>query len=276
MPATYHGIYSKRSDEVGQNATLSLTAGTANSAYPVANLVDKNPAKVCKIDSTNGTILFTFGAAQRVDLVSLIHTNLSTGATVKVQAATSSGFGSVAFEATFTIPAMLGSGVTRWPVNPWLDLTLDAEYSATGWQYWRITITGNAENIQIGQVWLGSNLRKFDPNVEWGLADELGTPSGFNRTAYNVAHLRRRASMQWRRTMALEGAPDTQRDAMLALVYDVEGNSFPWLVIPDGTVNEARMVRFAEPKQRIIYKINNNSRIELPLEELSRGLRPGS
>ena len=277
MPATYHGIYVKYSENVAPLGTPSVQFGTANSAYPATNLVDGNPAKVCKVDSTTGAVMLAYAAKQPAKLFAVIHQNVDGGLSgVRIQGNDTNSWGSPSFDAAVTIPSMRGAGVTRWPVNPWVDLTLAAGYDAAGWKYWRYYVPGNSQNLQIGQVVLASDFHKYDPNVDWGLSAEDSRLNIVQRTGYNVKHTTRRGTVQWRRAAQIEDCPDTLRDALNAHVDDVDGDTFPWLLVEDGTVNSCRFVKYAESKNAIQFKLTNSSRVSVTVEEVSRGVRPGT
>lgn len=277
MAASYHGIYQKYTDQKARLAdSVAVDTGTANTAYPATLVVDDNPAHVCKIDSTSGSLLLTYAAKQPAEIFALIHTSLDEAADVVLQGNDTNSWGSPSFEVPIVVPAWRGAGVTRWPVNPWVDLTLAAGYDAAGWKYWRLAVAGNSQNIQIGQLWLGGTIRRYDPNVDWGATHEFERLNIVNRTAYNVKHTTRRGTVQWRRTASIEDCPDDLRDDLQDHVDDVDGDTFPWLLIPDGLVNDARLVRYADSKKAITYRLTNSNRVDLTVEELSRGLRPGT
>jgi hypothetical protein len=251
--------------------------GTPNADYPASLLTDDNPAHVCKIDSTTGAILMASpGAKVIAQVFAIIHHCLDAGADVKIQGNNTDSWATPTLNAAMTIPAWRGVGVRRWPVNPWIDLTQQAGYDAAGFNYWRLLITGNSQNIQIGQLWLGGTIRQYDPNVDWGETREDERLNVVNRTSYNVKHITRRGTIQWKRAAAIEDCPDDLRDDLMEHVDDVDGDSYPWLLIPDGTVNDCRLVRYADPKRAIVYRLTNSSRVDLAVEELSRGLRPGT
>lgn len=277
MPATYHGIYIKYSENVARSATPAVQTGTANTAYPAANLIDGNPALVCKVDSTTGAVILEYASKQPAKLFAAIHQCVDGALSgVRIQGNDTNSWGSPSFDAPVVIPAVRGAGVTRWPVNPWVDLSLASGYDAAGWKFYRYYVPGNSQNLQIGQLVLASDYHKFDPNVDWGPVEEDSRLNIVQRTAFNVKHTTRRGTVQWRRSAQIEDCPDTLRDALKAHVDDVDGDTFPWLLVPDGTVNDCRFVKYAEPKSSIVYRLTNSSTVSLVVEEVSRGLRPGT
>jgi len=272
-------IYQRYSDEVGRLATITIETGVdpGDPNYGPATLVDDNPAKVAKIDSTTGAWLFSYAAKQPVAIVALIHHAFDAGADVKIQGnATDDWLGSPgpAFEASLTIPAWLGTGAGRWPVNPWLDLTAQPGYDATGFQYWRLVITGNSQNLQLGQVWFGSAIRRLDPDLRWDFVRTRDKPIIENKTAFGVSTIYARGTTRWqlqgdhRVTDALEADLDTQW-------FEADGRAYPWLLVPDGLENRCALVRWAETNRAVTKHFLDVHDHRFVAEEVARGLRPG-
>ena len=113
-------IYGKPTDNVASEATITAQSGTVDTEYPLANLVDENPAKPAKLTTTTGRIMFDFGSAQTIQLIALIHTNLDAGLTVKIQANATDSWGSPSVDLAITIPTVPADS---YPLNLWLDLS---------------------------------------------------------------------------------------------------------------------------------------------------------
>lgn len=276
MASGAYAIYTEYADNIAGNASITIQTGTdpGDDHYGPSALVDDNPAKVAKIDSTTGAWEFAFDAAQRIDLIALIHHTFDEGADVRIEGNASATWATPTFSASFTIPAWLGSGDSAWPVNPWLDLTLEPEYSATGFQYWRLVVTGNSQNLQLGQVILSASIRQLNPDRQWEYVTGQNRRKIDNRTEFGVSTIYSRFSPQWR----LEGGhrvDDEFREVLNRHWHAVDGAGFPWLYIPDGDENRCYLVRFTEPTRastHVIYDVND---YRFAVEEVARGLRPG-
>lgn len=285
-------IYQRATDEVARLATITIETGTdlEDDDYAPASLVDGNPAKVAKIGSTTGAWEFAFDEAQRIDLVALIHHNFDEGADVVLQGTNDASprwaSSPVDFEAAITIPAWLGSGTSRWPVNPWLDLTQVEGYSATGFPYWRLLITGNSQNLELGQIWLGSQIRRLSPDLRWNYVPMPKKPIIRHSTAFEVETLYSKGTTRWQ----LEGAipqTNTLEAELEAHWYDVDGVAKPWLLIPQppgttsddvmsGRDNRAYLVRYAQDQRPVPHVVHNAHELKLVVQEVGRGLRPGT
>jgi hypothetical protein len=286
MPATA-AIYQRYGDNAVRSATITIQTGTAPTGqdlidYGPASLVDDNPAKVAKINSVTGAWVFDFGVAQRLDLFALIHHDFDPGGDVKLQGNATNTWGSPSFSASFVIPAWDGasSGARRWPVNPWMDVTEQAGYSAAGFRYWRLVITGNSQNLQLGEVWGSPTIRRLDPDLQWNFQRSVLKRQIQNRTAFGVATTYTRGTSEWR----IRG--DHLFDAALRADLqthwiEVEGAARPWLFVPEGLENRCYLVRWLETmreEQQQMDALVGSGEVhtnQFAVEEVSRGLRPG-
>jgi hypothetical protein len=281
MPSA-HTILTRYADEVGRSATASIQTGTdpGDPDYAADQLQTDNPAQVAKIDSTTGAWVYDFGSAQRVDLAAIIHHDFDAGADVKLQGHATSSWGSPSFEQAFTIPAWKAEGTRAWPVNPWLDLTTDAQYSASGFRYWRLVVTGNSQNLQLGAWKLYSSFIRVESDFRPGLGRAHRKPIIENRTAFEVATIYHRNTTLWMQdgTMRLTTA---QADVMEDQWYDAAGRGYPFVIVPNGLRNICYFVRragndFQEAVQ--FHDLDDDSEVidqPMSLEEVGRGLRPG-
>ena len=261
--------YQHFSDNKAPNATVTVNTGTEDAGYPAANIKDRNPAKPAKLTTTTGSWVFAFGSAQRVDIAAIIMHNLTAGLEVRIQGNATSSWGAPTFNQAFTIPAYRDDG---FPVNPWLDLTGLSGYSASGFQFWRIVVVGvNAAAVAIGEVWLGALKRTLTPNISWGERQqeqrtlvEHSTDFGVD-TIFDLGVTRRN----------LEGdidAPDSTRDSLRIWWRDSRGRANAFLIMPDGAVNDAWMVRWANPDQEVQFDFFDRNTVNLAFQEVSRGL----
>jgi hypothetical protein len=98
-----------------------------------------------------------------------------------------------------------------------------------------------------------------------------------NRTAYGVATIYTRGTRIWR--LSGERRLSTSQIAALEAHWeDVEGRVKPWLFIPDDITNEsgAYLVRYAEPLLSEVFGEWQGPDSRFQIEEVGRGLRPGT
>lgn len=286
IPA-FNTIYQHYADEVGRlAATVEIETGSAVSPadddYGPDSLIDDNPAKVAKIEDTTGAWLFTYDAPQRIDLAALIHHTFdateggSPSASVRLEGNTSNSWTSPAFSAEFVIPPWFGTGTRAWPVNPWLDLTSVSGYSQSGFQYWRLIAENQSQNLQLGMVWFGSQIRRFDPDLRWGVRHSDDKPQIENRTSFGISTIYSRGTTI--HGIEAEMLPDdTMADALEQHWYDVEGRARPWLLIPSGPISDDRayLVRYSSTDRQIQWNFDDYHEMRFTVQEVGRGLRPG-
>lgn len=150
-------------------ATWSLTAGAADSAFPLANLNNPRADLVSKLTSGTGTYRATVASAA-IQAVAFINTNLA-GATVVV-----TNNGGMASQ-NLTIPAAQPDGLS---LNGWLDLRA-VTTAATQWNF---AISGFASNVAVGKILLIGTARVMDSR--WGIQIRERKPFILNRTEYGV------------------------------------------------------------------------------------------
>jgi hypothetical protein len=297
----FNTIYTHYSDEVARLAdTIEIENDTSPSLsggddYAPEVLVDDNPAKVAKINETDGgspavglvsgAWIFSYSAPQPIAVAGLIHHSFdetesvspgSPAPSVRLEGNSTSDFSNPEFSAAFTIPPWLGTGTGRWPQNPWLNLTEQSGYTAEGFQFWRLVIENNSQNIQLGQVVFGSTLRQFDPDLRWGLRINADKPQIENRTSFGVSTIYARGTTIWNQEADIL-LTDDMRDALEAHWYDVEGRARPWLLIPSGPGDPTRcyLVRYTMTEIAEQWQTHETFSKRLQFQEVGRGLRPG-
>jgi hypothetical protein len=133
----------------------TLVADSQDAAYPSSNLQTDNYAQPWRTADAAGAhnVVNDFGSAQQIDTVFLGNVNLTSGATVKIQANTADSWGAPAFEETLTVS---GLGLNPRHRNLYHELA-----SAQTFRYWRllITDTSNPDGFyEIGEWWLGERV----------------------------------------------------------------------------------------------------------------------
>jgi len=176
--------YNHPADNLAALATLSLAGFTAQAAYPLANLVDLNPANPFKANEQTGRVIIDHGTAKAIALVALIHHNLDAALSVKFQANATDSWGAPSFSQAFTIGAKDTDG---YRPNTYLDLS----GAPPTFRYHSLFVEGtNTLDVILGELWLGSTIRTIVHNYSWGFrrADvrpgrkQWTTPSGVDWT----------------------------------------------------------------------------------------------
>jgi hypothetical protein len=249
-------LYARPSDNVAPNATLSLAVGTINAAYPLANLVDGNPAKPAKTTGTSATFRFTFGAPQVLALVAFGPHNLM-NASVTVQ--NNSGL-----SASFAMPANTEDGFS---LNPWVDLTGIAVGTRTATQ-WDLVVTAATAPIAIGEVMLVAVKRTMP--LLWGIVETEDFPTISVDTDYKSA-LKYWLGVK-QRSFAASLNDGAFRADFYSLLRDARGRYKTFLLIPDDTLNDALFVELTSDAQDVTRVAPNVSELQLTFREVQRGL----
>jgi len=292
----FNTIYTHYSDEVARLATITIESDTTPSraggdAYGPAALVDDNPAKVAKINETSsgapavglvsGAWVFAYAAKQPIRLAALIHTTAADpiyhpSASVRLQGNNTADFSAPAFSANFDLLPWLGTSSGRWPQNPYLRLDDEPGFDPAGFFFWRLVFANQPENIQVGEVRFHPVYYEFDPDLRWGLRASAEKPQIENRTAFGVSTLYARGTTIWEQEAEIL-LTDDMRAALEDHWYDVEGRTWPWLIVPSGPVRGDRcyLVRYALTEESVRWDNWEITSQRLQFQEVGRGLRPG-
>src|SRR4029077_6606215 len=98
----------------------------------------------------------------------------------------------------------------------------------------RLLVTGNSQNIQVGQIWMSPTIRRFDPDVRWGVTRSTEQPILQNRTSFGVDTIYPYQTTRWRQSGELMATTDAFAELLEAQWFDVQGRTRPWLLVPDG------------------------------------------
>lgn len=247
-------LIARPSDIITDSGTVSLTAGTANSVFPLTNLYDRNAASVFKSTGTSATIQVVYGASKTLQGIALINHNL-TGATVTVTNA--AGFSKV-----LAIPAAVEDALT---LDPWDDYRGLANTSSTTWT---VTITGAATVVAIGELLLIQTLRTIE--VYQFPEDVEAHPTNTKVTDYQV-RLSYGMGVRARR-YELELVNEKQRAGLVSLERDARGGLRHSLFILDSRLNDAMYADILNEERSITRKPPNAMHAELILAECQKGL----
>lgn len=257
-------LFAKPSDNLTSTATI--TASTSATGYGTANLYDGNPAKPWKATATTATLDFAFGSATNIDLVAIVHHNLTAGLEVRIQADDASDFSSLDLNQLITIPAY---DEDDFPVNPWIDLSA----LSNSWQYWRLNVVGtNSANVQIGELWLVGTRRELTAShLRYGLSQSTSRPLIEHRTDYGVSTIYDLGA----KMRGLSGeivTTDTGLEEIKDWWDDCHGRALPTLVIFDEAVNSCQLVRWRDLGREDTRTTTGWTTIPVAFEEVSRGL----
>lgn len=281
MAPNAEAIYSHASDEVARLATISLETGTSAATYGVDRLIDDNPAHVFKAVELATAIQFDYAEKQPLALLALIHTTLEADDVVTIQGDDAADWVTPAYEATITPSGWVGAGVTRWPVNTWLDLTETEDYDPLGFLSYRLTFgvgTPLAQALQIGQIRFHPMIRRWP--IDRGPLEGRFKPLIDNKTAFEVSTIYTRGTTRWSLKFGLEFLEDDLRAALQAQWSDVDGQAQPWLFIPHGFEPACYEVRWETTEEQIQRALTGTTgrglaRFSGAVREVGRGLRPG-
>lgn len=258
-------IYAKPSDNLISTASV-ITPSTEATGYEVENLYDGNPAKPWKMTATTGNVVFDFGSATNIDLVAIVHHNLTAGLEVRIQGNASDSWGSPTLNQTITIPAY---DADSYPVNPWIDLSA----LSNSFRYWRLVVVGtNSANVAIGELWLIGTKRTLTArNLRYGFTDGIARPLIEHTTDYGVSTIYDLGCKM--RSIAGELIVEATDLALVRAWWnDCHGRALPTLLILDDTVNECLMVRWREMARSDQRSWPTATSIPVAFSEVSRGL----
>lgn len=256
MPSV--SLYARPGDDVSPNATWSMVVGSANAAYPVSNLGNRNPAKPFKSTGTTATMRATFGVSQVLVGVAVINHNLAGATSVKILSGTG-------LNQTITIPA---NGADGQCVNPFLDFSAAASVQRTSTTFDIEVTTGVLGNLAIGEVLLLTARR--DLRWIWGLTmtpDYLiqgpGDTFGGSLLQYDKK-IRQRSWVGRTQLQAVEAEMNT-------LHQQAKSAIFPWLLIEDRNVNECAYVQFVRGSYKRTPRSIGSTEIAIEVRESSSG-----
>jgi hypothetical protein len=139
-------LVSRYSDILSYGATWSLTAGTINSAFPLANLNDVRADYVAKLAETSGTFRGTI-ASTALQAVAFVNCNRP-GATITV-----TNNNAMASQ-SLLIPAAPSDNIG-------ISGILDIRAVTTAATQWNFAIPVGTGPVAVGKILLISNLRQF-------------------------------------------------------------------------------------------------------------------
>lgn len=259
-------VYCLPSDNFASGVTPTVDTGTADSDYPVTNVVDGVPSTPVRFTGTSGSIVFDLGSACQVDLVAVIAHNLN--GTVTIQGHSSNSWG--APSVSVTVPTVTQDPDGYWP-NRWVDLSVAVPTAGSRTlRYWRLVVAGNTANLSIGEVWLATR-RQLTMNYSWGYREVNAAPSVVHRTDAGVEFRYSYGTRQRRLDAELE-ATDAVVDAMRTLWVAARGRARSFLIVPLGDTGEVWQVRCTDDQVPVTRIFDDHASVPVLFDEVSRGL----
>lgn len=251
MPSTY---YCRPSDILTPSATLSLTAGAANAAFPLTNAQDRKAHTVFKSTGTGCTIRSHWSSAKTIQALALINHKLA-GATVTVT-------NPAGFNQAFAIPANSEDG---HGIDPWMSFLGLANTSDDDWD---IAITGAATVCAIGEILWVETLRTLP--IEFRAQAPEAHLTIVRPTDYGV---RNKCSLGVRQR-GLRGRVSRESAAadLLALQRDAAGAFREFLLVPFSSTNDALYVDLVTDARTPIIEGPNFRPVDLEFIEAQKGL----
>jgi hypothetical protein len=212
-------LCARYSDILSYGATWSLTSGTVNSAFPLANLNDVRADYVTKTTADTCTYKAVI-ASTALQAVAFINCNRP-GTTVTVTNNNAMGSQSL------LIPAAASDSIN---ISGWLDLRA-VTTAATDWSFAVATGSGN---VAVGKILLISNLRSF--LIRWKPSFPETSPRIMKRTSSGTPLGYPKGTRY--RGIKFSLMRESERSAYAALRRGSVGPSQPCLIIPEPTVND--------------------------------------
>lgn len=172
-------IYQHPGDDLAKLYAPTLVSGAIDPNYPLENLSNDNPALPAKFTSTSLRLVWDLTFAQLVALPIFLHWNVDVGATATWEVNTTNTWPGLAVTPIVTND-LNGAGYRPYS---WLD-----QSAALGRRYASLAISGNAEPIIIGGIWLGATQRLLDSLIAWGVKTPIGQRKVVLETNMGVRH----------------------------------------------------------------------------------------
>jgi len=178
--------YCRPSDIVTGLASISTASGTPSSDphYGLAALYDNDPACPCKFTDDPVVavrLIFDFTTAQHIDGFLLPSHNLDASLAVRLQANTTSSWGSPPLDQAVTIAAKDLDGHSK---RPWVNLSGLGTHT---YRYWSLYVPANTVAPKLGEAVFVAEWRTFTRGIRWDVkraVDRAFVPSLV--TAYGV------------------------------------------------------------------------------------------
>jgi hypothetical protein len=264
LPNNGNLIHSWPSDELVQRATLTLTDGTLDTGYALADLFNGAPSKGVRFTTDHLAIVFDHGSAVALEFPILVHTNVRSTATASFQRNATNSWGAPSVNVAFTLTNADQDGLRP---NPWLDRRGDASY-----RYTRLVISGNGTPIVLGQLAFYQTLRQLAINISDAPTVTATMRTVVLETNAGIRLKTARGARQW----SLQ-AKVTETDAAGLAVLQAwhraaAGRANNFGVVWDPSVNDAWYAAFDDDAQPYVPTVMHDANtLSVHLIEVARG-----
>ena len=243
------------SDILSTQATVTLTSGTASTAFPLANAYDRLAHTVFKSVGTCCQIQFAFSSSVKLEAIALVHLKYSTGLSITLTNA--AGLSQVI--AVSTAPQ---DGI---PIDPWKDLSALSNTSSTTWT---LVVNGASTFIAFGEILFVETLRTL--RVRWDVVEGEAHAAIVQETDYGV---RNKYSLGVRQRMFSGRIFEHSEMAnVVALQRDAAGQADNFLLVPDSTVNDALYVDLQDEARTFTRRFTGFTDADVRFVEQQKGL----
>jgi len=238
------------------STAISITPSSEDSIYKKDYLYNQRPSLPFRFTGkTDENIVIDFGSAKTITIIALINHNLTSNATIKIQANSVNDFTTPPYNVTLT-----------WHEEN-LYFTLNQTY-----QYWKLIIqdSGNSENIEIGEL-IFSEYKDFSRTFSWGY------PEGI---FYNVLTQETQFGQVWKTYLSERRQgfytfavvkDDKLKSEVEQFFDDLKGLEGWFLFIPDKTQPECYYVEIIN-QYNAFKNYKDNNEFELQLREHIKGI----
>jgi len=213
-------------------SSVDVTAGTEDAAYPKANIYDRKAYSVGRFTGTSGTYRQTFGSSKTAQAAVFINTNATA-----IQLTNAAGLSVAA-----TIPSTPADGL---PIDIWIDLRDVANTSSNAWS---AAFTGPT-GVGIGEWILIETLRSVEVLWDPHPIETEQHAISHQETDYGVDLDYSFGVRQRGATISARG--DTARDTFLAIERAQRGRFYPFVIIPNESLNDALFVKLSSDVMQI-------------------------
>ena len=243
------------------DAATVTGSSQANTALAASNVLHDHVAKPWRTTGkASENIVFDLGSAKQITVFSMFTFNLTSSATVTLQANASNSWGSPSYSQALTMATNADSEVLERVVF----------FLSQTYRYWRVTLAdaGNSDSyLQIGRIAAGTYY-EAGRNIDQGFSIVTVDPSEGDRTPGRQTFYRARKRFR-RASVAFRLQDQTQTDKLSA-VMDKVGNSKPIVLALDPTsrpTKDSMYCYLVTPISQTHQFIGNYSTAALVFEE---------
>jgi hypothetical protein len=146
---------------------VTLSGGSWNASYPLANIKSKYLFEKSRSTTTTATIQIDLGSPMSIGCVAVIATNVSTSATMLIEGSAVSNYTSI--------------GYSSGSIASYGSADIAKSFSDQTYRYWRITVTdATLSYVEIGRVFIGRRIQ-FTTHADWGTQYQIESSSTIAR-----------------------------------------------------------------------------------------------